>query len=163
LTTTQPSQLTADRLLRHVVAALAYRATRTLENAPEQFAAFSAGAGVWTPKEILSHVSRILGIAHARLTGGQYAHDDRPDWPAEVDRFYAALARLDQGLAGGVTSGDDLTLRMVQGPLLDAFTHVGQLATLRRLAGSPVAPDHYIKADVRIGRVGKDQPPPIES
>jgi hypothetical protein len=48
---------------------------------------------------------------------------------------------------------------MLQGPILDSMTHVGQLAMLRRLAGSPTPKDHYIKATITIGRTGRDQAP----
>jgi hypothetical protein len=45
----------------------------------------------------------------------------------------------------------------------DALTHVGQLAMLRRLAGSPVRGESYAKANIVVGRVGTDQTlPPAE-
>ena len=50
--------------------------------------------------------------------------------------------------------------RMLQGPFADAMTHVGQLAMLRRLAGSPVPPENFILADVVAENVGPDQPQP---
>jgi hypothetical protein len=40
----------------------------------------------------------------------------------------------------------------------DALTHVGQLATLRRIAGSPVRGEDYAMARIAAGRVGADQP-----
>jgi hypothetical protein len=52
-----------------------------------------------------------------------------------------------------------IDLRLVQGPLADALTHVGQLHAMRRKAGGPVPPTNYIKADVQAGRIAlKDQP-----
>ena len=40
------------------------------------------------------------------------------------------------------------------------MTHVGQLAMLRRLADSPVAPENFVYADIRADRLGVEQPPP---
>jgi hypothetical protein len=40
------------------------------------------------------------------------------------------------------------------------MTHVGQLAMLRRLADSPVAPENFIYADIRADRLDAEQPPP---
>jgi hypothetical protein len=40
------------------------------------------------------------------------------------------------------------------------MTHAGQLAMLRRLAGSPVAAENFVFADVSAERLGADQPPP---
>jgi len=48
---------------------------------------------------------------------------------------------------------------LIQGPLADALTHVGQLAMLRGAAGAPVRPESYARADIVAGRVGMDQAP----
>ena len=52
------------------------------------------------------------------------------------------------------------TEQLLQGPFADTMTHVGQLAMLRRLADSPVAPEDFIYADIRADRLHADQPPP---
>ena len=44
-----------------------------------------------------------------------------------------------------------------QGPVADAFTHVGQLAMLRGHAGSAVRPESFARAEIARGRVGLDQ------
>jgi hypothetical protein len=48
--------------------------------------------------------------------------------------------------------------RLLQGPIADALTHVGQIAMLRRLAGCPVKGESFFVADIRVGQVGADQP-----
>ena len=50
--------------------------------------------------------------------------------------------------------------KLLQGPIADAIHHVGQLAMLRRLAGTPIRGENYFAADVATGRVGKEQAPP---
>jgi hypothetical protein len=40
------------------------------------------------------------------------------------------------------------------------LTHVGQLAMLRGLAGAPVRPENYARAQVVAGSVGLDQAAP---
>ena len=50
--------------------------------------------------------------------------------------------------------------KLLQGPLADALTHVGQIAMLRRMAGGPVKGENYFVADIVNGRVGPDQAPP---
>jgi hypothetical protein len=47
--------------------------------------------------------------------------------------------------------------QLLQGPLADVMTHVGQLALLRRLLGAPVAPENFIFADVDATRLGVNQ------
>jgi hypothetical protein len=48
--------------------------------------------------------------------------------------------------------------RLLQGPVADALTHVGQLAMLRRLAGSPTRGENFFAAEIKAGQVGADQP-----
>ena len=48
----------------------------------------------------------------------------------------------------------------MQGPLADALTHVGQLAMLRGMAGRPIRPESYARAEIAPGRVGLDQSAP---
>jgi hypothetical protein len=51
---------------------------------------------------------------------------------------------------------------MLQGPFSDAMTHVGQLAMLRRLAGSPVPPENFLFAAISPANLGVDQPLPVK-
>jgi hypothetical protein len=67
---------------------------------------------------------------------------------------------LDDRLAAAVPPRDRLE-KLIQGPMADALWHVGQLAMLRGMAGAPVRPESYARADIAIGRVGRDQPPPV--
>src|ERR1700693_1056025 len=48
--------------------------------------------------------------------------------------------------------------RLLQGPFSDAMPHAGQLAMLRRLAGSQIPPEDFIIAAIQADNVGPDQP-----
>jgi len=50
--------------------------------------------------------------------------------------------------------------KLFQGPVADAFTHFGQIAMLRRMAGAPVRGESYFMARIATGQVGPDQPAP---
>jgi hypothetical protein len=52
---------------------------------------------------------------------------------------------------------------LLQGPVADALTHVGQLAMLRRLAGSPTRGENFYVAAIAAGQVGSDQPAPVKT
>lgn len=150
-------------LVRHQLAALAYRFQKAVRGAPAGFAAFEAGAGVRPPRAIVHHMVGVLGYLREVLSGGEvdlhYAHPEL-DWDGEVAALHAMLADLDAVLAERPGLGLELLERALQGPLADAMTHVGQLAMLRRLAGSPVHGENFFVADVRVGRLGADQAPP---
>ena len=49
---------------------------------------------------------------------------------------------------------------LLQGPFSDVMTHAGQIAMLRRLAGSPVPPENFVFADISPDNLGPDQPLP---
>jgi len=150
-------------LLRHFLAALAYRTQKALRDAPETFGDFRIGAGTRTPSELVRHMTSVLGYAHTRFHGGRYAPDPLPTLGAEVARFHEVLDRLSRDLASEAELSEDISIeQLLQGPFADAMTHAGQLAMLRRLAGSPIAPESFITADIRIDRLGVDQPEPAE-
>lgn len=146
-------------LLRHFVAAIAYRTQKALRDAPPHYPDFTAGHQIRTPVEILRHMTSVLGYARTFFTGGTYPFrpDPLPTFADEQRRFHDMLAALDTLLAEGAIANELTDDQLLQGPLADVMTHVGQLALLRRLAGSPVAPENFIHADVRPGVVGVEQ------
>jgi hypothetical protein len=146
--------------LRHTVATLAYRGGKALRGAPLQFAAFRAGGRARTPGEILAHLGDLLDWALA-LARGESVWKDSPalSWEEGSARFFEALGRFDAFLASGVPLGRSAE-KLFQGPIADALAHVGQIAILRRLSGSPIKGENYFKADIVSGRVGEDQAAP---
>jgi len=146
-------------LLRHTLATLAYRGGKVLRGAPAGFTDFRPAAGSRSAGEILAHIGDLLewGLSIAR--GQQAWNDSRPrSWEEDVARFFAGLKAFDDYLA----SNEPLEPagKLFQGPIADAFTHVGQIGMLRRLAGAPVRGENYHKADILAGRVGPEQPAP---
>jgi hypothetical protein len=146
-------------LLRHTVATLAYRGGKAVRGAPPEFAAYRASETSRTPLEILAHINDLLDWMDSFLMGAQKWQTSTPtSWSEEVARFHAALARVDDRLAGPLPADVSLQ-RVFQGPIADALTHVGQLTFLRRLSGSPVRGENYYVADIEPGRVSADQSP----
>jgi hypothetical protein len=146
--------------LRHGVATLAYRGARALENASAGFADFRPGSGVRTPGQILAHLGDLLDWARSMAEGKQQWRESQPlPWDQGVARFFAALKAFDEFLASGNALQAPVE-RLFQGPIADALTHVGQIAMLRRLAGSPARGENFFVAEISAGRVGPDQPVP---
>jgi len=147
-------------LFRHTLAALAYRAGKAVRNAPDNFADFQGGAGLRTPGRILAHIGDLFEWALSIAKGKQTWSDSKPQpWAKEVERFFTALKNFDDFVASGAAVEDSLE-KLFQGPVADAFTHVGQIAMLRRMAGSPVKGENYHKAEITVGRVGFEQASP---
>jgi hypothetical protein len=148
---------------RHIAATLAYRANRALRGAPKSFAEFRPGEGSRSAGEILAHLGDLLDWTASFLEGKQRWHASEPlPWDAGVTRFYDALAAVDRALLSP-EAGSVSMEKLFQGPFADAFTHVGQIAQLRRLAGSPVSGENYVIADIEVGRVGAEQAEPRQT
>jgi len=152
--------MTERDMLRHALATLAYRGGKAVRGAPDRFSDFKTEADIRTPGQILAHVGDLLDWALELADGRRTWRDSPPrPWTEEVARFFEALARLDSRLAAETPLG--FTERQLfQGPIADALTHVGQIAMLRRMFGSPVKGENYLKADIVAGRVGPDQSAP---
>lgn len=147
-------------MLRHTVATLAYRGGKAVRDAPASFASFRASETSRTPAEILAHIGDLLDWALSLAKGAETWQNSVPQpWDQDVGRFHACLARLDEylGSDGALACSCE---RLFQGAIADALTHVGQLTMLRRIAGAPIRGENYSKADIQVGRVGAEQPPP---
>ena len=148
-------------LFRHTLATLAYRGGKAIRNAPAGFSGFQGGHGLRTPGQILAHIADLLDWALSTALGKQTWQDSKPQtWEQDVERFHAALKKFDDFLASSETVQAPLE-KLFQGPIADALTHVGQLAMLRRMAGSPIRGENFYRASVVAGQTGADQPAPI--
>ena len=150
----------ARALLRHTLATLSYRAGKAIRSAPADFSAVRAGPDSRSAGEILAHMCDLLDWALSQVQGRQrWADTPAQSWDADCARFFMALQDFDAHLAGDAPLGMPAEV-LFQGAVADALTHTGQIAMLRRLAGSPVKGESYAKADIVTGRVGADQSAP---
>jgi len=160
-TTLRPAADPARQLLRHTLATLAYRAGKTVRNAPESFATFNTGEKGRTPAKILAHMGDLFDWALSIARGKQEWHDSQPlPWPKEVERFFSTLQAFDEYLASSQPLGASVE-KLFQGPIADALTHTGQIAILRRMAGCPIRGENYFRAEIAAGRVGEEQVAPV--
>jgi hypothetical protein len=148
-------------VLRHLLATLAYRTQKALRDAPEGFADFRPAEGIRSPREIVRHMTSVLGYARSCFHGGHNRVDPLRDFDQEVVRFHEMVSALSSDLASDAELSEDTSFeQLLQGPLSDAMTHAGQLAMLRRLAGSPIPPEDFTAADIHTECVGRDHEPP---
>jgi hypothetical protein len=148
-------------LLVHFLAALAYRTQKALRDAPAEFGDFDPGNRVRTPRELVRHMTSVLGYARTFFLGGTYRPALLDTLDDEVRRFHAMVEELGGLLASGTPLQGIAEEQLLQGPFADAMTHAGQLALLRRLAGAPVPPENFVAAAIRGSRLGPDQPQPV--
>jgi hypothetical protein len=148
------------QMLRHFLAALAYRTQKALVDAPSDFASFNAGNKTRSPHELICHMRSVLGYARIFFIGGSYPRPVPEDWRDDIDAFHKMLSDLSERLGRGEELNGITEEQLLQGPFADAMTHAGQLAMLRRLHGSPVPPENFIAADINAENVSSSQPAP---
>ena len=150
------------RLPRHFLGALAYRTQKALRDRPPGFGEFQGPERVRTPTALVRHMTSVLGYARTFFVGGKYWPEPLPSLDDEIPRFHQMVEdvgrhlEMETPLRGGMSPS-----RLLQGPFADAMTHAGQLAILRRLAGSPVPPENFIVADITADRLGAGQATPV--
>ncbi|HBD07823.1 MAG TPA: hypothetical protein DCZ69_06135 [Syntrophobacteraceae bacterium] len=147
-------------MLRHTVATVAYRAAKTLRQAPEGFGDFRIKENSRSPVEILAHIGDLFDWALSIGEGKEAWREAVPrSWDQEIVRFFSSVEKFDLFLSKSPTIACSPD-RLFQGPVADALTHIGQLAMLRRLYGSAVKGENYFKAEIVAGRVGPEQTAP---
>ncbi len=147
-------------MLRHFLAALAYRTQKAIRGSSPDFPQYRAAPQVRTPQELVHHMTSVIGYAATFFAGGAYRPEPLATFAAEVERFHEMLAQLDTHIANPRGWATITARQLLQGPLSDAMTHAGQLAILRRLSGDPVPPENFIFANVSSDNLGPEQAPP---
>mgnify|MGYP002021754886 FL=1 len=126
-----------------------------MRGVPAEFSDFRIGPASRSPIEILGHICDVLDWGLAMAEGEhRWSETHSTVWRDQVDRFFQALTDFGDYLASDRELGFPIT-QLLQEPVADSFTHVGQIAMLRRLAGSPVKGENYAKANIHQGCRGR--------
>lgn len=141
-------------LLRHLVATVAFRAKVAISGACPEFSTFKINETARTPGEILAHLGDLFEGSLVLLKGEVIVLNSAPlHWEDEVRRFFSALKEFDSFLASDAPLVQSIE-KIMQGPIADALTHVGQIIMLRRAAGDPVKSESYFTAEIIPGEIG---------
>jgi hypothetical protein len=140
-------------LLRHLVAALAFRGGIAITDAPERFTEFRVGETTRTAGEILAHIGDLIQGSHYLVKGEFVYLQSSPQlWSEDVERFFTAVKEFDLYLASNAPLEQPVE-KLLQGPIADALTHVGQIVMLRRLAGKPIREESYFTVEIVAGEI----------
>lgn len=138
-----------NELLRHTLATILYRFEKAVSLADDAFGQFSPGQGSRSVNEIIHHMFRVLLWA-SRVVEGK-ANPASPteglEFMGEKQRFLDQVRELDR-----LFSTEDITMeatkKLLQGPLSDVLTHIGQIAMLSRLYGRAVSGEDFSVVDI---------------
>jgi hypothetical protein len=126
-------------ILRRFVQALGFRLRWAADGLDDDIATFEAGNGSMSVGALMAHIAALADTI-VRMLGGESVK--RPPDAGFTELVAYALDRLaaaDDWLAAHPDDLDsvDMLAQLCNGPVADALTHVGQLVSWRRLAGSP--------------------------
>jgi len=141
-----PERQDANGVVVRLIDALGYRFYWATEGLATEDYAFSPGAGCQTIGALVGHVWGLINWIHVTVVGDGAAW--RPPDPSEQRLHALALlvavrdrvATLDEAALFALRIDGHRFWHMLNGPLSDALTHVGQIASFRRLHGNPVPP-----------------------
>ena len=137
-----PSEVRGSAVLARLIDGLGFRFQWATEGLSEEDATFRPSPGSMSIEELAGHIWGLVNWVSISALGASY--DKPPEFPELRARVLDMLAAL----RGAVIGMDDVSLEsiriedlpfwhIVNGPLSDALTHVGQINAFRRLAGNP--------------------------
>jgi len=70
----------------------------------------------------------------------------------EIERFKMELKEIDKTL-DSTELGIDYSKRLLQGPLSDILTHIGQISMLQRLNDKPIEAEDFSSAEINSEQI----------
>ncbi|QMU31226.1 hypothetical protein [Adhaeribacter radiodurans] len=145
-----------NTILRHLLATIAYRLTKCIINVETDFLRFNSGSGARKPVEILYHMASVLSFCLAEIEEKEVIRPVALPEEQETGRFFNLLQATDNALTKNKVELDK-ALQLIQGPLADMLTHVGQLALLRRYFNKPIEAEDFMEAKIKMGVLGLEK------
>jgi uncharacterized damage-inducible protein DinB len=152
-----PTTITGRSVMVRLVDGLGFRYRWATEGLADIDPEFRPGDGSMSLTELLTHVAELADWLLLKLGGASSRSDSRGIEPLRrdtLDSLIATRKRLlelgdEELLAIRVKSRNGIGSfwNLINGPLADTLTHVGQINAWRRLAGHPTPP-----ADVFLGQ-----------
>lgn len=145
---------TNNEYLRHTLATIAYRFQKSVYTTSDEHGEFLIGKSVRSPNEIINHMYQVLRATRIFVQEQRF-EKSKPEalvLSEEIKRFNDELKTLDD-LFSGQELDINFAKRLLQGPLSDILTHVGQLAMLSRLNDQPIKGEDFSAAPITTGEL----------
>jgi len=139
-----------NEYLRHTLSTINYRFQKSVKYRNADFGDFSLGKGSRSPKEIINHMyfvlrSTILYIEEEKI---QTVEPDKLNLELEIDRFSLEIQNLDKVLTENELD-INYSKRLLQGPLSDVLTHIGQISMLSRINNNPIEWEDFSSSKIQ--------------
>jgi len=118
-----------------------YRLEKSMHNANDKYHDFKMGNESRSPSEILSHLVDVSNYGLNILKVPKSSNQEGSTLEIINENFSIMKSRLSENKIDENTSR-----KLINGPLSDTLTHIGQLALLRRLEANPIDWENYTNA-----------------
>jgi hypothetical protein len=154
-----PSQVTSASVIVRLVDSLGFRFRWATEGLTEQNYTFSPGQGSQSIGQLVAHIWGLINWISTSVTGQGEASPETPQGQRDhalhmMFRLREHISMQDDRSLASITIRGLPFWHILNGPLADALTHVGQINMLRRLDGNPTP-----KARVFTGEPPADKAP----
>ena len=145
-----PERQDANGVVMRLIDGLGYRFYWATQGLTQRDYGYSPGGGCQTIGELMGHVWELANWIHMHMLGSNDA-TPKPESPGDqreqtLELLLAIRNRvetIDENVLFAVQIQDFPFWHVINGPLSDALTHVGHIASFRRAIGSPV-PEHHV-------------------
>lgn len=139
-----PEDITAATVICRLLAGMGFRLYWATDELTEELYAFQPSEGARSIGETIEHIWDLL---HWLYTALESEGKTKPDSPEALRDGALELITLLEDWFSTIDEEELATIYLlkepfwpiINGPLSDVLTHIGQIATVRRLAGSPAS------------------------
>ena len=137
-----PDEVTAANIIARMLAGIGFRFYWATDELTEKTNAFQPGEGARSIGETIEHIWDLLNwiygaidpVSKVKPSGAKQLREDTLELIAILEETFAKMDNEELALIKILKQPFWL---IINGPLSDVLTHIGQIATLRRIAGSP--------------------------
>ncbi|MCB0286745.1 MAG: hypothetical protein KDE57_08840 [Calditrichaeota bacterium] len=139
-----PENITAGTVISRLLASIGFRYYWATDDLPETVAAFQPENDARSIAENMAHIWDILQWVHAAIHPETVAkpeglHPLRTGTLALIETLEHSFSTMDVQTLAEIKLLKQPFWPLINGPLSDVLTHIGQIAMLRRIAGFPVS------------------------
>jgi len=130
-----------NKELIQLINIILYRLEKSIQNANQEYYDFQVGNESRSPSEILWHLVDVSNYGLNILDAPKSSSTQGSTLEIINENFAIMKSRLSEEKLD-----EEISRKLINGPLSDTLTHIGQLAYLRRLEGNAIDWENYTNA-----------------
>lgn len=138
-----------NEFINHSIKSIEYRFRKAIQGSNDNFGDFKISNHSRTPNEIINHMFDLAIKTKTMITEGHFncPVPENLKFELETERFLLELNELKREIEKKEISFE-IGKKLLQGPIIDIATHIGQIAMLNGLNGNKITKEDYYSADI---------------